>query len=91
MRKLKPLLLIGLAAAAVYLLYMCIKYDGTTPVASIMNVSPSEVITYPDDVPLDDDEPVLFAPADDSIIPTTISGGLTIKIPHPTPLTLRSF
>ena len=86
MRKLKPLLLIGLAAAAVYLSYMCIKYDSATPVASIMNVSPSEHITYPDDVPLDDDEPVLFAPADDSIIPTTISGGLTIK--NSTPYTL---
>lgn len=79
MRRLKPLLIIGLALIAVYLSYMCVKYDDPFPGRKTIDVTSSEAVSYPEDLPLDTDEPPASAPADDSIIPTTISGGLTIK------------
>ena len=81
MKKLKAIILGGLALLCLYLFAIYLRADGDNIIKSTISLaSPAPEVSYPAKTPLDTPEPAASeAPVTPTIIPTTISGGMVIK------------
>ncbi len=81
MKKLKAIILGGLALLCLYLFAVYLRADGGDIVKSTVSLaSAAPEVTYPGKAPPETPEPeVSEAPVTPTIIPTTISGGMVIK------------
>lgn len=81
MKKLKAIILGGLALLCLYLFAIYLRADGDNIIKSTISLaSPAPEVSYPAKTPLATPEPAASeAPVTPTIIPTTISGGMVIK------------
>lgn len=81
MKKLKAIILGGLALLCLYIFTIYLRTDGDSIVKNTISLAaPTTEAVYPTGTPLDTPEPVVSeAPVRPTIVPTTISGGMVIK------------